>query len=346
MTIRVGVVGCGFYAQNHLNSWEELKSSGAVLAAVCDVDPAKAEAAGRNFGVPFYTDAAGMFDAEKLDLVDIVTRHETHRALCELSIGRGIATIVQKPFAPSWGDCVAIVDAAAKAGIWLAVHENFRFQTPMRHVRRVIDSGAIGQPTWARINFRTGYDVYRTQPYFYDEERLAIADVGIHVLDLARYFVGEVRHLSCETQRRNPKVRAEETATMMLRHENDAVSVVECTYGSRKLPDPFPETLLEIEGENGAIVVNIGLRMSVTSGGQVLEESIGSPLRAWTSEPWHASQEGAFNACQHFLDCLKRGVPADTSGEDNLKTFALVEAAYKAAEEKRAVEPETWRRKG
>ncbi len=91
-----------------------------------------------------------------------------------------------------------------------------------------------------------------------------------------------------------------------------------------------------------------GYAMSVTSNGQVSEESIGSPLRPWTSEPWHASQEGAFNACQHFLDCLKRGVPADTSGEDNLKTFALagvVEAAYKAAEEKRAVEPESWRRK-
>lgn len=345
MTIRVGVVGCGFYAQNHLNSWHELRSEDALLTAVCDVDPAKAEAAGRNFGVPHYTDAATMLDAEKLDVVDIVTRHETHRPLAELAIGKGVAAIVQKPFATTWDDCVAIVDAAVEAGIWLAVHENFRFQTPMRHVKRVIDSGAIGRPTWARINFRTGYDIYKMQPYFYDEERLAIADVGIHVLDLARFFMGEVAHISCETQRRNPRVRAEETATMMLRHESTAVSVVECTYGSRKLPDPFPETLLEIEGETGAIVVGIGLRMSVTSNGQLSEESIGSPLRPWTSEPWHASQEGAFNACQHFLDSLKRGVPADTSGEDNLKTFALVDAAYKAAEEKRAVVPESWRRK-
>ena len=345
MTIRVGVVGCGFYAQNHLNSWDELQSEDALLIAVCDVDAQKGEAAGQKFGVPFYTDAAKMLDAEKLDVVDIVTRHETHRPLAELAIGKGVATIVQKPFATTWDDCVAIVDAAAEAGIWLAVHENFRFQTPMRHVKTVIDSGAIGRPTWARINFRTGYDIYKTQPYFYDEERLAIADVGIHVLDLARFFLGEVAHISCETQRRNPKVRAEDTATMLLRHESDAVSVVECTYGARKLPDPFPETLLEIEGEAGAIVVNIGLSMSVTSNGQVIEESIGSPLRAWTSEPWHASQEGAFNACQHFLDCLKRGVPADTSGEDNLKTFALVDAAYKAAEELRAVKPESWRRK-
>ncbi|PTE11373.1 Gfo/Idh/MocA family protein [Mesorhizobium helmanticense] len=337
--IRIGVIGCGFYAQNHLHAWKDLVGEGAVLAAVCDVDPGKAQAAGRTFGVTSYTDAATMLANERLDAVDIVTRHDTHRALCELAIGKGVAAIVQKPFAPTWEDCVAIVDAAEKAGVWLAVHENFRFQTPMRHVRRVIDSGAIGTPSWARIMFRTGFDVYRTQPYFYDEERLAIADVGIHVLDLARFFLGEVERISCETQRRNPKVRAEDTATMLLRHRSGAVSVVECTYEARRDPDPFPETLVEIEGDNGSIIVLPGSRMRVTSNGATTEEDIGSPLRSWTSDRWHVTQEGAFVACRHFLGCLRRGVSAETSGSDNLRTYALVDAAYRAAEEHRAIVP-------
>jgi predicted dehydrogenase len=342
--IRIGVIGCGFYAQNHLHAWKDLAPDGAVLAAVSDIDPVKAEAAGRAFGVPHHTDAARMLDAERLDAVDIVTRQDTHRALCEIAIARGIPTIVQKPFAPSWEDCVAIVEKAAEARVWLAVHENFRFQSPMRHVRQAIDSGAIGEPSWARIQFRTGYDVYRTQPYFYDEERLAIADVGIHMLDLARFFMGEVTRISCETQRRNPKVRAEDTATMLLRHATGAVSVVECTYEARRLPDHFPETLVEIEGSRGSIVVKPGCRMVVTSGGEVSEQQIGAPLLSWTSHPWHVSQEGAAAACRHFLDCLKRGVPAETAGEDNLKSFALVDAAYRAAAESRAVEPASWRR--
>ena len=340
--IRIGVIGCGFYAQNHLHAWKDLASEGAVLAAVCDVDAGKADAAGHAFGVPFYTDAATMLASERLDAVDIVTRHGTHRALCELAISRGVATIVQKPFAPTWEDCVAIVEAAEKAGVWLAVHENFRFQTPMRHVRRVIDSGAIGTPSWARVTFRTGFDVYRTQPYFYDEERLAIADVGIHVLDLARFFLGEVEHISCETQRRNPKVRAEDTATMLLRHRTGAVSAVECTYEARRDPDPFPETLVEIEGDKGSIIVRPGSLMRVTSNGSTTEEDIGSPLRSWTSNPWHVAQEGAFAACRHFLDCLQRGVPAEISGRDNLKTYALVDAAYRAAVDHRAIVPARW----
>ena len=55
-TVAVGMVGCGFYAQNHLHAWADLKSEGAMLSAVCDRDAAKAEAAGRKFGVPHFTD--------------------------------------------------------------------------------------------------------------------------------------------------------------------------------------------------------------------------------------------------------------------------------------------------
>lgn len=343
-SVRVGVIGCGFYARNHLHSWRDLASDGAVLTAVCDIDPAKAEAAGRDFGVPHYTDAAAMLAGERLDAVDIVTRQDTHRSLAEMVIGHGVATIVQKPFAPSWVDCVAIVEAAEKAGVWLAVHENFRFQAPMRAVRRVIDSGVIGAPSWARIEFRTGFDVYATQPYFLTDERLVIADVGVHVLDLARFLVGDVQHVSCEIQRRNPRVRAEDdTATMLLRHESGAVSVVECTYEARRPVDHFPETLLAIEGPRGSIMVGADCRMTVASDGVVTHSDIGSPLLSWTSHPWHVSQQGALGACAHFLDCLKRGVPAETSGEDNLGTYGLVDAAYRAAAEGRSIRPLRWR---
>jgi predicted dehydrogenase len=181
--------------------------------------------------------------------------------------------------------------------------------------------------------------VFRTQPYFYDEERLVIADVGIHVLDLARFLLGEVVQLSCETQRRNPRVRAEDTATMLLRHETGAVSVVECSYTARRIPDAFPETLIEIEGDRGSIVVLPGCRARVTSENLVWEEDIGTPLMPWTSRPWHVSQEGALGACRHFLERLRAGEQAETSGADNLRTFALVDAAYRAADSGRATAP-------
>ena len=74
--MRVGVIGCGFFSQNHLNGWRDLAAEGVELVAVCDIDHAKAEEAGKAFGAKSYADAATMLDQEKLDFVDIVTRME------------------------------------------------------------------------------------------------------------------------------------------------------------------------------------------------------------------------------------------------------------------------------
>jgi D-apiose dehydrogenase len=338
--ISVGVIGCGFFSGNHLNSWKDLAPEGADLVAVCDIDAAKAKAAAETYGVPrWYSDPETMFLRENLGLVDIVTRMDTHRPLAELAFRRGVPAIVQKPFAPTWADCVAIVAAAETAGLFIAVHENFRFETPLQKVKEILDSGAIGTPSWARIGFRTGYDVYKGQPYFYDEERFVILDLGVHVVDVARFLLGEVERVSCETQRRNPKVKAEDTATMLLRHTSGAVSVVEATYETKKLPDPFPETMLEIEGPRGAIVTRPGYRLEMTVDGKLTKSEFEIPRLAWSKPPWHMVEESVYKACAHFLECLKAGREAATSGRDNLKTYAVCEAAYESAVTGRAVRP-------
>ena len=338
--IPVGVIGCGFFSRNHLNSWKDLGAAGADLVAVCDTDPDKAADAAAAFGVPrWYSDAEAMFRAEKLGLVDIVTRMDTHRTLAELAFRHGVPAIVQKPFAPNWADCVAIVKAAEKAGLFLAVHENFRFQTPLQKVKEVLDSGAIGKPSWARISFRTGYDIYKGQPYFYDEERFVILDLGIHVVDVARFLLGEAERVSCETQKRNPKVKAEDTATIMLRHASGAVSIVEATYEAKKLPDPFPETLIEIEGPRGAIVTRPGYRIEVTVDGKMTASEIEIPRLHWANPPWHMIEESVYKTCAHLLESLRAGRDAATSGRDNLKTYAICEAAYELAATGRAVTP-------
>jgi len=341
--VAIGIVGCGFYAQNHLHAWSDLRPEGALLTAVCDRDPDKARAAGDKFGVPFFTDMAKMLDETRIDLVDIATRMETHQELAAIAAEHGIGAIVQKPLAPTWQECVAIVDKARRHNAWLAIHENFRFSTSMRNVKKVLDQGTIGRPTWARLSWRTGFDVYRGQPYLAEEKRLVIQDVGIHVLDLARYFLGEVEHLSCETQKRNPKITAEDTATIMMRHASGGVSVVEATYAARRGDDPFPETLLEIEGDGGSIIVTKGEKMTVTTQGLSFVEAIGGPLLSWTSRPWHVSQEAVLHTNRHMFERFRDGLPADTSGEDNLKTYALVEAAYESASSHKSVKPVLWK---
>ena len=237
---------------------------------------------------------------------------------------------------------MAIVEAAKAAGVFLAVHENFRFQTPMRRVRTLIASGTIGEPSWARISFRTGYDVYRTQPYFYDEERLVILDVGIHVLDLARFFLGEVRaRLLRDAAAQSGIAGGGHRDNAAPARDRRGLAWSSAPTRRSKLPDTVPETLLEIEGPRGAIVMHPGFRMAVTSDGVTSERHVGSELLAWTAEPWHTAQESVLNTCAHILERFRRGEEAETSGPDNLRTFALVEAAYEAAASGRAVRPST-----
>jgi len=336
--MRVGVIGCGFFAQFHLKAWQDLAPEGAELVAVADIDAARAERAARELGIPhWYADPARMFRECDLGLVDIATRMDTHRALVDLAVKQHVPVVVQKPLAPDLDEARAIVGSARHAGLFLAVHENFRFQAPMRAVAGLLAEGAIGTPTWARISFRTDPRVYDRQPYFLTEKRLVILDVGIHLLDLARVFMGEVENVSCVTQRRNPAVAAEDTATMILRHASGAVSLVDCTYENRSLPGSGVQTLVEIEGTEGSIHVGPDFRLSLTSRGRQDIRDVSPPPLAWADPIAHVVQESVVQTCRHMLRAVLAGRPAATSGDDNLRTFALVEAAYEAAfEEKRA----------
>ncbi|MCF6301349.1 MAG: Gfo/Idh/MocA family oxidoreductase [Proteobacteria bacterium] len=319
-----------------------MASEGAVITAVCDIDSEKARQAGEQFGAKWFTDAAEMIKKTSPELVDIVTQPGTHRELVELTAQHNIATMVQKPLALTWSDCCAIGDNVTKAGIFFGVHENFRFQAPMLRLKQLIRNGVIGEISFARISFRTGFDVFAAQPYLRNETRLVIQDVGIHVLDLARFFLGEVDHLTCETQKRLPDIAGEDTATMMLRHKSSAVSVVDASFSAHCLPDAFPETLIEIEGSKGLVRLNPGGQIEVVSGGLNWQEDASTPLLDWTERPWHVTQHSVLLLNRHVLQAYKASRQPDTEIIGSLKTHALVNAAYEAAETGRAVIPETW----
>lgn len=337
---RIGVVGCGFFAQNHLNAWATLKSEGVKIAAVCDLSEENARKAAEAFGADaWYTDVSAMIAAANLDMIDIVTQVASHQALVGLALDAGIPTIVQKPFGQNLAECEAMLSQASQKNISLGVHENFRFQHPNRTIQDTVSTGKIGTPTWGRISFRTGYDIYAGQPYLRDEERFIVTDVGVHVLDLARFFFGEVAHVSAELQKRDPDLKGEDTATITLRHTSGAVCLVDCTYASHQLPDPFPATLVEIEGTEGALRLDGALTLFVSSGTTLTRMETDPPVLPWAERPWHVVQDSVQATCQHFLQCLRSGQAPETSAADNIKTYALAEAAYQAHDQGKAVRP-------
>jgi predicted dehydrogenase len=335
--LRGAVIGCGFFANNHLHAWNAIE--GVRLVALCDRDQARLASAGERFGVTaLYEDADAMLTAEKPDFVDIVTTVPTHRPLVELAARHRIPAICQKPFAASMQDAQAMVDAMAAAGVPLMVHENFRWEHPIIAVRDAVATGRIGTPFWARISFRSNYDVVAGQPYLATGQRFIIEDLGVHVLDVARFLMGEVETLTARTQRVDPRVRAEDVATMLLGHTSGATSVVEASYASRFRVDPFPETLIDLEGPDGSVRLGQHFRLTIVDRDGAEEQDVSPRLLPWAERPWHGVQESVLNIQQHWVECLRTGAPPATRGEDNLRTSALVEAAYESAALNRTVE--------
>ncbi len=332
------MIGCGYFALNHLNAWRRLP--GVEIAGVCDIDAEKARRAAERFGAArWFNDAETMLAEVRPDFVDIVTTMGSHRSLVGLCAARRLPTIVQKPFGPTYADCVAMVEACAEAGVPLMVHENFRFQPPLRRVREVLDTGVVGEPLWGRISFRTGQDVKAPQPYLYNEERFIMLDLGPHVLDVARFFLGDVDTVFARHRRVDPRIRGEDMATIMLGHRNGATSVIDFTYESRKLPDYASQTLVSIEGTTGAVELGPDFRLGVTANGKLTVESAAQPLPFWSPEERHPALDSVYHTEAHWLECLRAGREPETSGRDSLRTYAIIEAAYESAATGQAVSP-------
>jgi D-apiose dehydrogenase len=334
--LRGALIGCGFFAVNQMHGWQDVK--GARIVAICDKSAERIKIVGEQFDIAArYADARQMLQKERLDFVDIATTVSSHRTLVELAAEFGIPVICQKPFAQNISDAKAMVAACAVAKVSLMVHENFRWQSAIIKVKEVLECGSIGRPFWGRVSFRSAYDVYSGQPYLAEGERFIVEDLGIHALDVARYLLGDVINVSARTMRVNQNIKGEDVATILLDHGQSVASIVDCSYASKLETESFPETLIEIDGTEGTLRLGLGYKLTMTNSGGTVRYDVSPPVLPWASKPWHNIQESVARIQQHWVDCLRNENEPDTSGRDNLKTLALVEAVYESAKTLRTI---------
>ena len=331
------LIGCGFFAENHMNAWAQVAN--AQIVALCDLDGDKAAAMAKRFGVEHvYTDVAKMLTEQSLDFVDIATTTPSHRPVVELACRHVKQLICQKPFAENMADAESMVAAANQTKATLTIHENFRWQQGFIKMKSLIETGQIGTPHFARFSFRHGYDNYKNQPYLAEIERFTIMDVGLHLFDLARHFMGDVARLSCTTQRLNPIVKGEDAFTVLLVHESGATSVCDGSFYSKITPDPFPQTVAWIEGDQGTLELNAGFTLTIHGADSREVLDVEPPVPAWGERPWHNVQDSVLN---FQTQALAEQNPQPT-GADNLQTLALALAAYDSAKTGQTIDMANW----
>lgn len=225
-----------------------------------------------------------------------------------------------------------MVDAAVQNGAQLIIHENFRWEKPFLHMKKLVDNGVIGAPHLAHFSFRHGYDNYVNQPYLAKIDRFAIMDVGLHLFDVARHFMGEVASLSCTTQSLNPVVTGEDAFTALLQMENGATCIVDCSFFSRYSPEPFPNTAALIEGNLGSLHLDRYNKLTIHTATGSETRDVDAEVPSWAAKPWHCVQDSVVNFQRHAIDVMNGRAVPQPSGLDNLKTMTLALAAYDAAE--------------
>ncbi len=336
---RFAMIGAGFWAQFQLAAWQEVE--GARCVAICDRSKSKAEALADRFGVPaVYDDAATLFDGESIDFVDIVTDVYTHAPLVQLAASRKIPAICQKPLATSLDEAKAMSEACQQAGVSLYVHENWRWQRPMRAVKEILEQGQIGTPYRARIEMVTGFPVFENQPGLAELEHLILADLGTHLLDVARMFFGEALSLYCQTQQVYPGIQGEDAATVMM-SMNSGQTTVTCQMayaGSILERECFPQTMMFVEGSHGSLELAPDYWIRTTTAEGTVSRRWPPQMYSWI-DPAYAIAHSSIVDCHANLlsGFADAAVAPETTAEDNLKTLQLVFDAYDSARQGIAV---------
>jgi predicted dehydrogenase len=336
--LRFAIFGAGFWSHYQLAGWRELK--GARCVAIYNRTRSRAEALAQKFGVPaMYDDPEELFRREQLDFVDIITEVDAHAQFTLMAAKHRLPVICQKPMARNLAEAERMVAACQKAGVWFAIHENWRWQTPMIELRRLLEGKIIGEPFRARIDMISGADVWSNQPLLREVPRFILADLGVHLLDVARCFFDEASSVYCRTRRTLPEVRGENVATVVMDMNHGRTTVlVEMAYAKTPLErECFPQTLVFVEGSKGSIELDADYRFRVTTGKRTHVYRKPPPVYPWANPQYAVAHSSIVPCCADLLRGLQTCKPASTSGADNLRTFRLVDACYRSAEKNEVI---------
>jgi D-apiose dehydrogenase len=328
--LKFAVLGAGFWSRYQLAGWREL--GGVECVAVYNRTRAKAERLASEFGVPaVYDDAREMLERERVDFVDIITDVDTHRSFVEMAAECGVAVICQKPMASTVGDAEAMVRACVAVGGRLWIHENWRWQRPIRELKRRLERGGVGRVFRARLDYVNRFPVFENQPFLKELEEFILTDVGSHLLDAARFLFGEPVSVYARTYRVHADIRGEDVATVVLGLVDGGTVTCNLSYGSRMEQERFPETYVTVEGTEGSVELGPDFWIRETTVEGTLSRRCVPPFYAW-ADPRYAVVHASIVDCNADLLAGLRGRGGgETTGADNLRTVRVVHAAYESA---------------
>ena len=275
--IGIGMLGYAFMGKAHSNAFKKIPYlmyppiAIPRLVAVAGRDEEAVAEAARRYGYEgYYTDWRQMLENDAIDVFDNGGPNNVHAEPCIAAAEAGKHVFCEKPLARTAEEAKLMLDAVERAGVKHMVAFNYRFVPAIVQARQIIESGQLGRI----FHFRASYlQEWIIDPEFPKVWRLdksvagsgALGDLGAHVIDLARFLVGEptrtmammktfIDERPLEDGSGRGKVDVDDAFTALLEFENGAMGTVEA---SRFCQGRKNYEVLEINGENGSIRFNL-----------------------------------------------------------------------------------------
>jgi predicted dehydrogenase len=267
----VGVIGYGVMGKAHCYGYRV-----APMLRSLPVTPVVRLISGRNapavaaaaaaYAVPAHTtDWRALIARDDIDVVDICTPPGTHAEIAAAAAAAGKAVICEKPLAVSYRQAAAALAAVTAAGVHHAVGFNYRRLPAVALMRRMIAEGAIGEVRLWRATWLSDEFTDPATPYDWRFDRAmggtTIADLGCHLIDLARWQAGGIRAVCAQAEtfiRERPPdgdghtaVTVDDAASALLRFESGAMGTLEVARAAVRRPCDFT---VEANGTRGTLV--------------------------------------------------------------------------------------------
>ena len=341
MTVRVGVVGCGFIGTLHSRALRALVKGGVVDAAVevtCDADPERAAGFARPHGARPVTDPFEAIAA--VDAVWLCTPTVTHRPLVEAAAAAGVAVFCEKPLATTLADAEAMAGMVAAAGVVAQVGLVLRHAPVLVDLAGLVAGGGLGRPMAV---------VFRDDQYFPVQGQYASAwrgDVAvagggtllehsIHDIDILRWLLGEVDEVTAMTANFAGHPGIEDVAVATMRFASGATASLTSVW--HQVLARGSTRRIEVIGERGIAWLD-----DEYLGPLHVETDAGTEERAARYPPWAEALpygDPAWTryvvphvvAARGFLDALASGRPAAPGLEVGVAAHRVAEAVYRSA---------------
>jgi predicted dehydrogenase len=230
--------------------------------------------------------------------------------------------------------------------VLLNVNENWRWRSWYRQIKEMLQEGRIGSPVYARFFLHTD-SVTELDDQSLDEHSIyrrpygTFMEWGIHHVDVMRFLFGEPCSLYMRTTTLHPELSPVEERAVLVLNFNSLTALLDMSissyapWGNARRGGPMVEDV-RIEADRGSILLIPDPRRGDRLRLVTQDEELDRP--AYPSSPQEAYQSSYSEALSHFIHCLDSGQQTETNAMDNLKTLAVVLAAYESARQNSVIE--------